>query len=91
MDCQWLRGNGRGDTGRPDTADSSRGRHVGAAYAHSSIVVATDDSLKTSGVMETANVAKADHLLTRSVVFGQPSLIRPELTRNRPRPGRQSG
>ncbi len=53
---------------------------VGAAYMRSGIVMATDGSLKKSGAMVAAYVAKDDRLLPRSVaVFGQPSSIRPEL------------
>ncbi len=44
-------------------------------------VVATDGSLKKSGIMGAAMVAKDGHLLSRSVaVNGQPSSIRPKLT-----------
>ncbi len=54
---------------------------VGAVYARSGIVMATDGSLKKSGAMGAAYVAKGNHLPPRSVaVFGQPSSIRPELT-----------
>ena len=54
---------------------------VSAAYTRSGIVVATDGSLKKSGAMGAAYVAKDNRLPSRSVaVFGQPSSIRPELT-----------
>ncbi len=54
---------------------------VGAAYTRSGIVVARDSSLKKSGAMGVAYVAKDNRLPSRSVaVFGQPSSIRPELT-----------
>jgi hypothetical protein len=58
---------------------------VGAAYTRRGIVVATDGSLKKSGVMGAAYVAKDNRLPSRIVeVFqvgpGQPSSIRPELT-----------
>ena len=54
---------------------------AGAAYTRSGIVVATDGSLKKSGIMGAALVAKGGRLPARSVsVFGQPSSIRPELT-----------
>ena len=54
---------------------------AGAAYKRSGIVVATDGSLKKSGAMGAAVVAKDGRIQARSVaVFGQPSSIRPELT-----------
>jgi len=54
---------------------------VSAAYTRSGIVVATDGSLKKSGAMGAAYVAKDNRLPSRSVaVFGPPSSIRPELT-----------
>jgi ribonuclease HI len=54
---------------------------AGTAYALSGIVVATDGSLKKSGVMGAAMVAKDNKIQSRSVaVFGPPSSIRPELT-----------
>jgi hypothetical protein len=50
---------------------------VAAAYTRSGIVVATDGSLKKSGAMGAAYVAKDNRLPPRSVaVFGQPSSIR---------------
>ncbi len=43
--------------------------------------MATDGSLKKSGIIGAVLVAKGGRLPARSVsVFGQPSLIRPELT-----------
>ena len=54
---------------------------AGAAYTRSGVVVATDGSLKRSGIMGAAMVAKDGRLPARSAtVFGQPSSIRPELT-----------
>jgi len=54
---------------------------AGTAYTRSGIVVATDGSLKKSGAMGAAVVAKDGRIQARSVaVFGQPSSIRPELT-----------
>ena len=54
---------------------------AGAAYRLSGIVVATDGSLKKSGAMGAAFVAKDNRLQARSVaVYGPPSSIRPELT-----------
>ncbi len=54
---------------------------AGAVYTRSGIVVAIDGSLKKSGIMGAALVAKGGRLPVRSVtVFGQPSSIRPELT-----------
>jgi ribonuclease HI len=54
---------------------------AGAAYTRSGVVVATDGSLKKSGIMGAALVAKDSRMPARSVaVFGQPSSIRPELT-----------
>ena len=54
---------------------------AGAAYTRSGIVVATDGSLRKSGAMGAAVVAKDGRMQARSVaVFGQPSSIRPELT-----------
>jgi hypothetical protein len=54
---------------------------AGAAYTRSGIVVATDGSLKKSGAMGAAVVAKNGPMQAHSVtVFGQPSSIRPELT-----------
>ncbi len=53
---------------------------VGAAYTRSGIVVATDGSLKKSGAIGAAYVAKHNRLPSRSLaVFGQPSSIRPAL------------
>ena len=63
---------------------SSREAQLGpasAAYTRSGIVVATDGSLKKSGAMGAAVVAKDGRMQARSAaVFGQPSSIRPELT-----------
>jgi len=54
---------------------------AGAAYQRSGIVVATDGSLRRSGIMGAAMVAKDNRLPARSVaVFGPPSSGRAELT-----------
>ncbi len=63
---------------------SSREAQLGpadAAYTRSGIVVAKDGSLKKSGAMGAAAVAKDGHMQASSVAFfGQPQSIRPELT-----------
>ena len=65
----------------PSSREALRLGSAGAAYTRSSIVVATDGSLRRDGSMGAAMVAKDDRLPARSVaVFGPPSSLRPELT-----------
>jgi ribonuclease HI len=68
------------DLGCPSSREAQLGP-AGTAYTRSGIVVATDGSLKKSGAMGAAVVAKDGRMQARSAaVFGQPSSIRPELT-----------
>ncbi len=65
------------DSVRADSSDASLTRR----YTRSGIVVATGGSLKKSGAMGAAVVAKDGRIQARSAaVFGQQSSIRPELT-----------
>ncbi len=68
------------DLGCPSSREALLGPAGAACYTRSGLVVATDGSLKKSGAMGAAVVAKDGRMQARSVVFGQPSCIRPELT-----------